>query len=119
MLMRNGLPIVEIRNCEICGIVLHITAQQKRKRYCSDCCKLRQKELEKKYREDGRYKERKTEYERRKRDAKPPRIWICKLCGGEFSTGKGGVPKYCMPCLEELKDKQPFKKYYEDRLDRI
>ena len=47
---------------------------------------------------------------------KPKKIWTCKLCNGDFTTGKGGVPKYCMSCLEELKDVYPFKKYYENRL---
>lgn len=118
MLMRNGLPIIEIRQCDVCGTELQITAQQKRKRYCSECYKQHQKDLQRLYREDGRYREREIAYRKKKAAEKPPRIWICKMCGGEFSTGKGGVPKYCMPCLEELKDRAPFKKYYEDRIGR-
>lgn len=43
--------------------------------------------------------------------------YICDLCGKDIPRDEchGGKPKYCLACLEELKDEYPFKIYYERR----
>lgn len=47
----------------------------------------------------------------------PKQTIYCDLCGKEIPKNErhGGKPKYCMACLEELKDIYPFKNYYERR----
>lgn len=41
----------------------------------------------------------------------------CQLCNKDIPENErhGGRPKYCLKCLEELKDEYPFKIYYERR----
>lgn len=41
----------------------------------------------------------------------------CQLCNKDIPENErhGGRPKYCLECLEELKDEYPFKIYYERR----
>lgn len=112
---KRRIPIIETRICPVCGKEFGINYYQTRKVYCDDCRRgqylmyRRQynilhrdqiRELNKKYKKNKEYKK-----------------FTCKLCGKEFQTRRGGVPKYCTPCLEEFKDIYPYKTYYERRMD--
>lgn len=109
-------PIVETRICPICGKEFGITCFQQRKATCSaECARLRYRAFQQDWRKHN--KARLAASARACRARKPKREYVCKLCGEKFSTGRGGVPRYCMPCLESLKDKWPWKEYYERRLD--
>lgn len=107
--------IIETRACAICGAEFDINCYQTRKIYCEDCRKGHYEQYRKEYVETHRDKMR--EYGRRYRKRRPYKEYVCTICGKTFQTHRGGMPKYCTPCLEESKDVYPFKIYYERRMD--
>lgn len=109
------IPIIETRVCHVCGKEFGITYFQTRKVYCDDCRKWHYKQYRKEYAEI--HQDEIRAYARRYNKRRPHKKFTCKLCGKEFQTHRGGVPKYCTPCLEEFKDIYPYKTYYEKRMD--
>lgn len=109
------IPIIETRVCPVCGKEFGINYYQTRKVYCDDCSKGHYKQYRKEYADAHQDKIR--AYARRRKQRRIYKKFTCKLCGKEFQTHRGGVPKYCTPCLEEFKDIYPYKTYYEKRMD--
>lgn len=109
-------PIIETRTCLICGKEFGINCYQTRKVYCDDCRGPHRLKLAREYSEIHKYEIREKAKIYRQTHRKHM-VFICKMCGGEFQTHRGGIPKYCTPCLTEMKDVYPFKIYYNRRMD--
>ena len=110
--------IVETRTCPICGSEFGINAFQKRKIYCDECKDEHRLKKAREYKRVPEHRERYRELNKKYRKPSPPRTYTCKLCGKPFTTRNRGVPKYCMPCLEEAYENgvHPYKLYYERRI---
>lgn len=109
---------METRTCPICGSEFGINAFQKRKIYCDECKDEHRLKKAREYKRVPEHRERYHELNKKYRKPAPPRTYTCKLCGKPFTTRNRGVPKYCMPCLEEAYENgvHPYKLYYERRI---
>lgn len=107
--------IIETRTCPMCGKEFDINCYQTRKVYCDDCRNVHYKQYRKEYAET--HKDEIREYNRRHKKHRVYKKFTCKICGREFQTCRGGVPKYCTPCLEKFKYIPPYNTYYERRMD--
>lgn len=110
---------METRTCPICGSEFGINAFQKNKVYCDNCRREHYLEVARAYRRDPKNRKRIRELARKKpKKRKPPRTYICKLCGKPFEFQNRGKPRYCMTCLEEAykNNIHPYKLYYERRV---
>ena len=97
------LPIIETRQCVICGNSFGITAQQKNKKYCDGCRKTatREKDKEWKKRNSEKIKQRRRFFLERHR--KPIKILQCQRCGADYKAWKG-KSLYCIECLRNSTD---------------
>ena len=110
------LPIIEKRNCKMCGCEFGITARQKRKVYCDQCRKKHLLQYQTEYRQSESKERQRKNMKKwyRKHHKEEYHFNICVLCGKEFLT-KQGVSKYCIPCVEEAAKKDY---YFKNILER-
>lgn len=104
--MKNELPIIENRKCEMCGCEFGITALQKKKRYCKKCAEISYSRYIKAYRKSNKQKQAVKKWYK-KNHKEESHYNICTLCGEQFLT-KQGKAKYCISCVEAKAETETY-----------